>query len=166
MLDVAAAVQSVNGVQASIALTTTTPTANQAIAFASNSVLNPGQSIVSYSWTILNAGTTGATITGAKDGASVVVTPTAAGAFVIELATTDNKGFFSSTTLFVTVVGPPVTPASTTPAATSGGGGGGALGVGWLLLLLGAVVSLALTAARPRSAAAGLSAAARDASRR
>jgi serine protease len=58
MLDVAAAVQSVNGVQASIALTTTTPTANQAIAFASNSVLNPGQSIVSYSWTILNAGTT------------------------------------------------------------------------------------------------------------
>jgi len=166
MLDVAAAVQAVNGVQASIALTTTTPTANQAIALNSNSVLNPGQSIVSYSWTILNAGTTGATITGAKDGASVVVTPTAAGAFVIELATTDNKGFFSSTTLFVTVVGPPVTPASTTPAATSGGGGGGALGVGWLLLLLGAVVSLALTAARPRSAAAGLSAAARDASRR
>jgi serine protease len=165
MLDVAAAVQAVNGVQASIALTTTTPTANQAIALTSNSALNPGQSIVTYSWTILNAGTTGATITGAKDGASVVVTPTAAGAFVIELATTDNKGFFSSTTLLVTVVGPPVAPAST-PAATSGGGGGGALGVGWLLLLLGAVVSLALTAARAGSAATVLSAAARDARRR
>jgi len=167
MLDVAAAVQSVNGVQASIALTTTTPTANQAIALASNSALNAGQSIVSYVWTILNAGTSGATITGARDGAAVVVTPTAAGVFVIELATTDNKGFFSSTTLAVTVVGPPVPPASTPPAATpSGDGGGGALGVGWLLLLLGAVVSLALTAARAGPAGAGLSAAARDARRR
>ena len=42
----------------------------------------------------------------------------------------------------------------------------GALGVGWLLLLLGAVVSLALTAARAGSAATGLSAAARDGRRR
>jgi len=165
MLDVAAAVQSVNGVQASISLTTTTPTANQAVALTSNSALNAGQSIATYSWTILNAGTSGATITGAKDGASVVVTPTAAGVFVIELATTDNKGFFSSTTLAVTVVGPVVPPASVPAATPSGGGGGGALGVGWLLLLLGAVVSLALTAARAGRAGVGLSAAARDARR-
>jgi serine protease len=159
MLDAHAAVQAVSGVQASISLTTTTPTAGQAVSLTSSSTVNAGQSIVSYAWTILNAGTSGATITGAANGASVVVTPTAAGAFVIQLATTDNTGFVSTTTLSVSVVGPVVTPAATPPAATSSSGGG-ALGVGWLLLLLAAVLSLALTSARERAA---LSAAARAA---
>ncbi|MDQ6639711.1 MAG: S8 family serine peptidase, partial [Pseudomonadota bacterium] len=132
MLDARAAVQAVSGVQASISLTTTTPTAGQAVSLASNSALNAGQSIASYSWTILNAGTTGATITpaGANNGASVVVTPTAAGAFVIQLATTDNTGFVSTATLSVTVVGPVVTPPASTPPPAAASSGGGALGVG------------------------------------
>jgi len=164
MLDVHAAVLAVAGVQASISLTTTTPTANQAVALTSSSVVNPGQSIASYQWTILNAGTTGATITGANDGASVVVTPTAAGAFVIQLTTTDNSGFVSTTTLSVTVASDTVTPPASAPVATSSGGGGGAVGVGWLALLLAAVLALAATAPRARRSA--LSVVARPARKR
>jgi serine protease len=160
MLDAHAAVLSVSGVQASISLQTTTPTAGQAVSLTSNSPLNPGQTIASYAWTILNAGTSGATITSATNADSVVVSPTATGSFVIQLTTTDNAGFVSTTTLSVAVVGP-VTPPASTPVATSSGGGGGALGVGWLLLLLAAVLSLALASARERAALAALSAAAR-----
>jgi serine protease len=152
MLDARAAVQAVSGVQASISLTTTTPTAGQAVSLTSSSVVNAGQSIASYAWTILNAGTTGAAITSAANAQSVVVSPTAAGAFVIQLATTDNTGFVSTTTLSVTVAGP-VTPPASGPAPSSGGGG--ALGVGWLLLLLAAVLSLALVSARERAALRG-----------
>ena len=45
---------------------------------ASSSVVGAGQSIATYAWTILNAGTTGATITSATNADSVVVSPTAA----------------------------------------------------------------------------------------
>jgi serine protease len=164
MLDTHAALLAVNGVQASISLTTTTPTAAQAVALTSDSVVGAGQSIVSYAWTILNAGTTGATITGANNGASVVVTPTAGGSFVIQLKTTDSTGFASVANLSVSVAGPVTQPTSTPSGASSGGGG--ALGAGWLLLLLAAVLSLALTSARERRARAALSAAARDAGKR
>jgi len=156
MLDAHAAVLAVSGVQASIALQTTTPTAGQDVSLTSNSALNPGQSIASYAWTILNAGTSGATITSAANADSVVVSPTAAGSFVIQLSTTDNSGFVSTATLSVAVVGP-VTPPASTPVASSGGGGG-ALGVGWLLLLLSAVLALAVTSARERAVRAALSA--------
>ena len=158
MLDAHAAVVSVSGVLASISLTTTTPTANQDVGLTSNSVLIPGRSIASYAWTILNAGTTGATITSAANADSVVVAPTNAGVFVMQLMTTDSGGFISTTTLSVTVVAPVTPPASTPVAPPSGGGGGGALGVGWLLLLLSAVLALALTSARERAARAALSA--------
>jgi len=163
MLDAHAAVLSVSGVQASISLTTTTPTANQDVALTSDSPVNPGQSIVSYLWTILNAGTSGATITGANNGAAVVVRPTSPGVFVAQLMTTDNAGFVSTTTLSVTVIGPVVPPAATPPPVTSSGGGGGALGVGWLLLLLAAVLSLALVGARERARTTLSAAAARPA---
>ena len=159
MLDVHAAVLAVSGVQAGIALTTTTPTANQDVALASSSTVGAGQSIAGYAWTLLNAGTTGATITSASNGPAVIVRPTAAGVFLIQLATTDNTGFVSTTTLSVTVAGPVVTPPASTPVATSSGGGG-ALGAGWLLLLLTAVLSLGLISARERAVARSLSAAA------
>jgi len=151
MLDAHAAVLSVSGVQASIALQTTTPTAGQAVSLASASTLTAGQSIASYDWTILNAGTTGATITSAANADSVVVSPAAAGSFVIQLTTTDNNGFVSTTTLSVAVIAPPAPPAPA-PSAVTPSGGGGALGVGWLLLLLAAVLSLALVSARERAA--------------
>ena len=150
MLDTHAAVLSAAGVQANISLTTTTPSVGQAVALASASTLGTGRSIASYQWTILNPGSTGATITGANDGASVVVTPMAAGSFVIQLTVTDDTGATSTTTLSVAVSGTSMT-STTPPAPSGGGGGGGALDVGWLALLLAAVAALAAT--RPRRAA-------------
>ena len=149
MLDTHAAVLSAAGVQANISLTTTTPSVGQAVALASASTLGTGRSIASYQWTILNPGSTGATITGANDGASVVVTPMAAGSFVIQLTVTDDTGATSTTTLSVAVSGTSTT-STTPPAPSGGGGGGGALDVGWLALLLAAVAALAAT--RPRRA--------------
>ena len=158
MLDAHAAVLSVSGVQAGISLQTTTPTAGQAVALISASTLTAGQSITAYDWTILNAGTTGATITSAANAESVVVSPTGGGSFVIQLTTTDNSGFVSTATLSVAVIAPVVvTPPASAPAPVSSGGGG-ALGVGWLLLLLAAVLSLALVSARERAALSAASA--------
>jgi serine protease len=163
MLDAHAALLAVNGVQAAIALTTTTPTAGQSVALMSSSVESAGHTVASYAWTILNAGTSGAVITSAANAASVAVTPSAAGTFLIQLTTTDNNGYVSTTTLSVVVVAPVVVtpPASVPPAATSSGGGG-ALGVAWLLLLLTAVLALAATARREPPRLARLSAADRS----
>jgi serine protease len=159
MLDARAAVASAAGVQAAISLTTTTPTANQAVVLSSTSVVAAGRTIASYQWTILNAGTTGATITGASDGSAVTVTPTAAGSFVIQLVVTDDLGSSSTTTLSVAVVSGVVTPPASTPTGGGGGGGGGAIDAGWLALLLGAVAALAVTAPRERARRVAFSAA-------
>ncbi len=74
MLDAHAALLAVNGVQAAISLTTTTPTVNQAISLTSSSVESAGHTIVSYAWTILNAGSSNAAITSAINAPSVTVT--------------------------------------------------------------------------------------------
>ena len=79
MLDAHAALLAVNGVQAAISLTTTTPTTNQAISLTSSSVESAGHTVVSYAWTILNAGSSNAAITSAANAASVTVTATACG---------------------------------------------------------------------------------------
>ncbi len=159
MLDAHAALLAVNGVQAAISLTTTTPTTNQAISLTSSSA-ESAHTVVSYAWTILNAGSSNAAITSAANAASVTVTAPAAGTFLIQLTTTDNNGYVSSTTLSVVVVAPVVvTPPTSAPAAKSSGGGGGALGAGWLLLLLTSVLALAATGRRERVRVARLSAA-------
>ena len=168
MLDAHAAVLSVSGVQAAISLTTTTPTAGQDVALTSSSVVvGTGQSITGYAWTLVSAGTTGATITSATNAASVTVRPTAAGAFTLQLATTDNTGNVSTATITVTVAAAAVAtpPASSAPVATSSGGGG-ALGVVWLALLASAVLALAATARLERARRARVSAAGRPSRRR
>jgi serine protease len=147
MLDAHAAVLAAASVQAGISLTTTTPTANQAVNLTSTSIAGPGRTIATYQWSILNAGTTGATITGASDSSSVVVTPTAPGAFLVQLMVTDDLGASSTTTLSVTVVSDTLTSPASTPAPTSSGGGG-AIDATWLALLLAAVALLAATAPR------------------
>jgi len=151
MLDAHAAVAAAAGVQAGISLTTTTPTANQAVVLTSTSVVSPGRTIASYQWTILNAGTTGATITSANNASTVTVTPTAAGSFVLQLVVTDDLGASATTTLSVAVVSGVVTPPASSPAGGGGSHGGGAIDVGWLALLLGAVTALAVTAPRERA---------------
>ncbi len=79
MLDAHAALLAVNGVQAAISLTTTTPTTDQAISLTSSSAESAGHTIVSYAWTILNAGSSNAAITSAANAASVTVTATGRG---------------------------------------------------------------------------------------
>jgi serine protease len=161
MLDAHAAVAAAAGVQAGISLTTTTPTANQAVVLTSTSIVGSGRTVASYLWTILNAGTTGATITGANNAATVTVTPTAAGSFVIQLTVTDDLGASDTTTLSVAVASDVVTPPASTPTGGGGGKGGGAIDAGWLVLLLGAVAALAVTAPRERTRRVAVSAASR-----
>jgi len=159
MLDARAAV----AVQAAISLTTTTPTAGQDVALTSSSVLGIGQS-ATYFWTLVSAGTTGAAIRSVTNAAAVVLRPTAAGAFTLQLTTTDNLGNVSVATTVITVAAA-VTPPASAPAATSSSGGG-ALGAGWLLLLLTSVLALAATAYRERLRRARVSAADRPSRRR
>jgi serine protease len=162
MLDAHAALVAAVGVQAAISVSTPTPTAGQPVTVASTSVVGTGQS-VTYLWAIVSAGATGATISGASNAATVTVMPTAAGVFTISLTTTDNNGYVSTATTVVTVAA-----ASTAPSSPSGGGGGGgALGVGWLMLLLSAVLALAAVARfERRRAARALSGPARAGRRR
>ncbi len=166
MLDTHAAVLAVSGVQAAISLTTTTPTAGQDVALTSSSIVGPGQSVASYAWTLVSAGTTGATITSATNAESVTVRPTAAGSFTLQLTTTDNAGKPSTATITVAVAAVAVvTPLASAPAATSSGGGG-ALGVAWLALLASAVLALAAAARAERLRRARVSAAGRTSRRR
>ena len=163
MLDTHGAVIAAIGVQARISVTTATPTEDLPVTITSTSVIGAGQS-ATYLWTIVSAGTTGATITGANNADTVTVTPTAGGVFTISLTTTDNNGFVSTANTAVTVAAttPPVVPPS-----GGGGGGGGALGAGWLMLLLSAVLALAAVARfERRRAARSVSAAARAGRRR
>jgi len=137
MLDVRAAVVLATGVQAQISVATASPTAGQPVTINSSSVIGAGQS-ATYLWAIVSAGTTGATISGANNADTVTVMPTAAGTFTVSLTTTDNNNYVSTAITAVTVAAAPVPPSS-----SGGGGGGGALGVGWLMLLLSAVLALA-----------------------
>src|SRR5215472_17099359 len=100
---------------------------------------------------MLSSGTTGSAISGANNCSSVVVTPTAAGAFLIQPIVPDDLGSHATTTLSVTVASGGVTPPASTPTGGGGGGGGGAIDAGWLMLLLGAVAALAMTAPRERA---------------
>ncbi len=163
MLDVHAAVIASIGVQAQIAVTTTTPTAGSPVVLTSTSVIGAGQS-ATYLWTIVSSGATGATTTGANNASTVTVAPTAAGTFTISLTTTDNNGFVSTASTVVSVAAVVVTPPVTPPSSS---GGGGALGVGWLMLLSSAVLALvAVSRLERRRAARAISAPARSARRR
>jgi len=163
MLDAHAALLAltgVTGVQAAISVTTTTPTAGQAVVLTSSSTLGTGQSIASDSWAITSAGTTGATITAGASAATATVAPTAAGTFTISLTTVDNTGFVSTASSSVTVAAAVVT----TPP--SGSSGGGALDIQWLLLLFAAVLALAASNRAALRRGASLSGAARPSRKR
>jgi serine protease len=141
MLDAHAAVAAVSagaavGVLARISVTTANPAPAAPVTIASTSVIGAGQT-ATYAWSIVSAGTTGAVITGASDQATVTVTPATAGTFTVGLTVTDGSGHTSTTSTPVTVAAPVVA------SPPSSGGGGGALGVGWLAMLLAAVLALA-----------------------
>ena len=141
MLDAHTAVLAASGTLARIRVATATPTFDQPVVFAAAPIAGPGRSIVSYQWTIVDPGTTGAAIAaggGAAD--SVTVNTAAPGSFTVRLAVTDDGGAVATTETTVALPAPP----------SSSGGGGGALGIGWLLLLLSAVLALAAANRWPR----------------
>ena len=115
----------------------------------------PGASIrtVAFHWSLVNGGGIVSAINGA-DMASPSVTPSGPGTFSVSLTSTDSAGVTSTTSTSVTVAAAPVVVA---PAPTSSGGG--ALGIGWLLLLVTAVLAIGTTARSEQRAHAGLSAA-------
>ena len=137
MLDAHAAVLAV-GLQARITVSPAVPVAGQSVVLSSDSLVLPGQTIATYAW-VVSAGTAGAAISGAANGASVTVTTTTAGTFTAQLTVTDSNGVVST-------VSQPVTVASTAPApaASSDSGGGGAVDGRWLVLLLAAMLALAI----------------------
>ena len=140
MLDAHAAVLAALGVQAAITLATTSPSAGVPVTLTSSSTAGSGGSITSYLWTMIDPGTTGATIVSGQGSASVTVLPTAAGSFTVSLVVSDAFGNTSTSTATVAVA--PSSEAS--PAGSSSGGG--AVGLGWLLLLLCSVVGLVVCA--------------------
>ena len=81
------------------------------------------------------------------------VTPTAAGTFTISL-TDDRQQRRRLDRRRPSSRSPRRPPPPPPPSAGGGGGGGGALGVGWLMLLLGAVLALAAVARCERRRAA------------
>ena len=137
MLDVRAAVAAATSIVAAISVTTPTPTAGAPVTLTSTSTASGG-TISTDAWTITSAGSTGAAISGAANASTVTVQPTAAGTFTIGLTVTDSFGNTSTTSSSVVVAAVVVT----TPPATGSSGGGGALGIGWLVLLLTAMLSL------------------------
>ncbi len=118
--------------------------AHAAVTLASGGGLIPPTSVVttnSYLWTLVDGGGIVSSLSGATT-QNASATPTGAGTFSVSLTTTDSAGVASTTSSAVTVAAAPVAPPSS--ASGGGGGGGGAIGIGWLLMLLTAVLALAV----------------------
>jgi serine protease len=143
MLDARAAVTQVARLEAYIDGPLASVALNQAVTLGSSStVLAPGHGIASRQWTLVTPGA-GVADLGTQDAtaASISLTPSANGVFVVQLTVTDNAGASSSTTMSVTAGTGNPTP----PPSDSGGGGGGALSAAWL-----AALALAVWLSRPR----------------
>ena len=136
MLDAYGAVLFASGVQARVTATGAAPTAGQPVTLDSAASLLPaGDTIVSTQWSLTDGGGIVTGFTGATNGPTVSLTPSAAGTFVATVTLTDSGGVVSAESVTVTVAavaGPPA-PSS---------GGGGALGFGWLLMLCAVIVAL------------------------
>ncbi len=152
MLDAGAAVLAVSsgtpgpGVRARIDLKTARPVSGQALTLtAANSEVLGGRTIASYRWALVDGGGIVGAISNPTS-RDAIVTPTAVGRFTINVTVVDSTSASSTTTMSILVATPP----APTPTPTGGGDGGGALGSGWLLTLLAAVLLLA-PRSRPRT---------------
>lgn len=143
LLDAGAAVAVVAPASASIAVAATAVNLGTAVTLdGSGSAASAGATISSYLWAI-TSGSGIASFTSATNAASATLLPSAAGTVVVGLTITDSAGKQASSSVTLTVA------AASTPA-TSGGGGGGAIGVGWLLGWLAAVLGVWAVTPRPR----------------
>jgi serine protease len=135
MLDAAAAVAAAAVVQAAIGINPAAPEAGSPITFsAAQSTAASGRSIASYRWSVTDNGGIVTGFAGATDGVTAFITPSAAGRFTVDLTVTDSTGASSTVARSVDVA------AVVVPA--TGDGGGGALGLGWLVALVVAVLAL------------------------
>ena len=138
MLDAFRATKSAAGVQARVVVSPAAPLPGQLVSFDSSPSLIPvatgagaAATIVSRQWSLSSGGGIVTALSSPANGPTVTATPSAAGTFIVVLTETDSNGVVSTATSAVTVVAPPA-PSS----------GGGALGLGWLLALLGVVLAL------------------------
>ena len=151
MLDANAAVRAVLGsapsLQPAVTASPAAPEANQSITLsAAGTVIPAGRSIVSRRWTIVDGGGIATAFTGANDGDTASLTPSAAGRFTVQLTLVDDRGLATATDFAVTVA---VSSGGGGGAgggggSAGGGGGGGAMSWAWLLAL-----SLATSALLP-----------------
>ena len=136
MLDAGAAVRAALAVQARIDVAPSPALAGSPVTLdGRSSLVGAGRSIASYRWTLLDGGAIVSGFSGATDGPTVTLTPSAPGSFRVRLSVIDNAGAVSSVDLSVAV-------SAVSVGVDGGGGGGGALGAGWLLLLGVAVLAL------------------------
>ena len=126
MLDAGAAVTAVLGLRAAFNVAPAAPQANQAVTLdSSGSTVAAGRTLAARQWTLVNGGGIVAGFTGASNGVTASLTPTAAGSFVVQLTVTDDRGTAVSTQQTVTV-------SAAGGGSSGGGGGGGPMGWTWL----------------------------------
>jgi serine protease len=149
MLDAAAALAAVSGVFARVDYAPAAPKAGEAIQLsAAGSLIGPGRSIKSYSWSLVNGGGIVSAFSSSTNASTATLPATsAAGTITVRLQITDDTDASSSANTTITVVAPEPPAVA---AASNGGGGGGAMSWAWLLGLLLASGALALNARRAR----------------
>ncbi len=138
MLDAFAAVSRALDPAASIAASTTTPTAGDAVTLdGSASLAYANRVLTSYQWTI-TAGASFASFSGATNRAVATLNTSSAGSVTVQLAITDSKGATATSAASITVAPP------APPAAATGSSGGGAVDLAWLIALAGAMAAVRL----------------------
>ena len=133
---------SVDAVQARIVASAASVIVGESVTLdGSNSHAPAGGVIASYQWAI-TSGASLASFSGATNGATAALVPSAAGTVTVSLTVIDGTGRSDTTSTTVTVTSP--------PPVSSGGGGGGAMELGWLLGWLASVIGVRVVTPRPR----------------
>jgi serine protease len=142
MLDAGAAVAlAAVGVVPRITVSPASPISGQGLTLdGATSIVASGRTIAAYQWAVSPSPIVSG-FTGATNGATASITPSAAGQFSVNLTVTDSSGAQATSTSIIGV---------SAPARTGGSGtsGGGAIGAGWLALLLLAIGALQVAAKR------------------
>jgi serine protease len=109
MLDAGGALQAVLstvGVVANIEVTTATPKAGAPVSLRAAPVTDPGRTIASYQWALVDGGTIVTALDGDTQASSAQLTPSYGGRFKVRLKVVDDQGREFSTTQQVYVEGP------------------------------------------------------------
>lgn len=152
MLDARAAVEAARtqalaatGVQALIGVSPANPVVGQTITLnASGSQFSGSNTLASANWTLVDGGGIANGLSAASGAQTTIASTSGSGTLSVQLTVTDNLGQSSTQSLAIYVAEAP----AVSPAPSGGGGGGGALGAGYLLALLAAVLAARQLAAR------------------